>query len=288
MASTDQAPVPPDQAVREVAALVLAQPAQAGQVDADALVTLLRGLPEPLVQVLRNVLRQDGPPDPAVVQDALLRLQASLARRPDLPQAAGDAVAQLVKNLIRTPEAPVRSFQAPQGQPSAPATTATAHAALPESWEAWMKAGVKALTDASVSPREAPFHAAQAKEGTAFFELPLPWSPNSPLQMWVEADRQGKGGEAKGGGSTRVLLGLSFSRLGETRLGLAKGPEGLQVRVWAEHPEALTGAQAGMEEELKTLGMPVDLKILPLDPGPEGTVPTIRSLAVGSTFQVLG
>jgi hypothetical protein len=60
------------------------------------------------------------------------------------------------------------------------------------------------------------------------------------------------------------------------------------VRVWAQRPEALVQAQGAMEEELKTLGAPVDLRILPLEPGPGGTVPTIRSLAVGSTLQVLG
>ena len=147
---------------------------------------------------------------------------------------------------------------------------------------------MKALSDPAVSPREAPFHAAQAKEGTALYELPLPWAPGSSMQVWVEQEGQGKGKGAKGGGGTRVLLGLNFSRLGEVRLGLAKGPEGLQVRVWAQHPEALMDARASMEAELKTLGAPVDLKILPLESGAGGGVPSIRSLAAGSTFQVLG
>lgn len=106
--------------------------------------------------------------------------------------------------------------------------------------------------------------------------------------MWVEQD----GGRRRGGGNgedaSRVLLGLNFSRLGETRLGIARGPEGLQVRVWAEHPALLAAAGPGMEAELGTLGMPVDLKILPLEPDPGGGIPTIRSLAQGATFQVLG
>jgi len=147
---------------------------------------------------------------------------------------------------------------------------------------------LRAKVQKSLSPREAPFHAAQAKEGTALFEIPLPWAPQTPLQMWAESDRQGKGKGSKDGSTNRVLLGMTFSRLGETRLGLAKGPEGLQVRVWAQHPEVLAAAQPGMEEELKTLGLPVDLKILPLEPGPGGVVPTVRNLATGSTFQVLG
>jgi hypothetical protein len=145
------------------------------------------------------------------------------------------------------------------------------------------------LSDPGASPREAAFHAAQAKEGTSLFELPLPWASQGPLQIWTEKDAEGKDGKgAKGGPTDRVLLGMSFTRLGETRLGIAKGPEGLQVRVWAEHPEALLKAQPGMEEELRELDLPVDLKILPLDPGAGGVIPSIRSLASGSTFQVLG
>jgi len=40
-----------------------------------------------------------------------------------------------------------------------------------------------------------------------------------------------------------------------------------------------------MEDELKALGVPVDLRIQGLEPGP---VPSIRSLAAGASFQVLG
>jgi len=232
----------------------------------EALRAVLRDLPEAQVQALRALMRGGGA-DAAVVQEAAARVQAGLARRADVPQKQGDAVSQLLRGLMRAqvPEATL---------PGAP-----------ETWEAWMKAGVKALSDPGVSPREAPFHAAQAREGTAFFELPLPWAPQAPLQMWVESDARGQGRGNPEGATTRVLLGLSFSRLGETRLGIAKGAGGLQVRVWAQHPEALQAARAGMEDDLKALGMPVDLRIQGLEPGP---VPTIRSLAAGSSFQVLG
>ena len=81
-------------------------------------------------------------------------------------------------------------------------------------------------------------------------------------------------------------MGLNFTRLGETRLGVAKGPTGLQVRVWTEHPECLE--RDPMEAELRTLGPAVDLRILPLQPGPGGFVPSLRSLVTGPTMQFLG
>lgn len=262
----------PPAEVEDLTAMVQARLPQA--LSQDVLRAVLRDLPEPQAQALRALFRPGAAaPEAAVVQDAVQRVQASLVRRTDLPPGQGDAVTQLFRGLARAQDS-AAPMQAP--------------AAAPETWESWIKAGVKALADPSVSPREAPFHAAQAKEGTAFYELPLPWAPQSPLQMWVESDAKGKGRGDPGGASTRVLLGLSFSRLGETRLGIAKGPGGLQVRVWAQNPQTLLAAQTGMEEELKALGTPVDLKILPLNPGPGGVVPSIRSLAAGSTFQVLG
>ena len=177
----------------------------------------------------------------------------------------------------------------PRGQGPSAALVAAARSGpgLPETWESWIRAAVKTLSDPAASPREAPFHAAQAKEGTAFYELPLPWAPQTPLQVWVESDRQGQGG-ARRDETRTVLVGLKFTRLGETRLGVAKGPAGLQVRVWTEHPELLTSAQEAMERELGALGPAVDLKILPLRPGPGGFVPSLRSLVTGPTMQMLG
>ena len=85
-----------------------------------------------------------------------------------------------------------------------------------------------------------------------------------------------------------MLLGLSFTNLGETRLGLARGPSGLQVRVWTEHPERLEASQAAVEAELKELGGSVDLKIIRLSPGPGGTIPSLRSQVTGATLQAMG
>ena len=85
-----------------------------------------------------------------------------------------------------------------------------------------------------------------------------------------------------------MLLGLSFTRLGETRLGIAKGPAGLQVRVWAEHPEPLEASRGAVEGELQDLGSSVDLKIMRLTPGPGGVIPSLRSQVTGATLEALG
>lgn len=241
----------------------------------DELAQLVAGLPDAAQQSLRSLVRT-GVLEAAPAQEALQKVLPALAQRAELP-AGADGLVQALRTLARSPEAPAQ-----------PAAHAASQAAAPESWEAWLKAGTRTLADPALSPQEAAFHAAQGREGTALFEVPLPWSPGSHLQMWVEQD----GGRRRGGGNgedaSRVLLGLNFSRLGETRLGIARGPEGLQVRVWAEHPALLAAAGPGMEAELGTLGLPVDLKILPLEPDPGGGIPTIRSLAQGATFQVLG
>jgi hypothetical protein len=129
----------------------------------------------------------------------------------------------------------------------------------------------------------------QAKEGTAFFEIPLPWAQTGPLQIWVESDAQEE--QQTGGRDTtkRVLMGLAFSRLGETRLGMAQGSFGLQIRIWTEHPELLEAERKRMEEELKDLGKPVNLRIYTLTYGPDGTIPTLRSLVAGpSSLSALG
>jgi hypothetical protein len=228
--------------------------------------------------------------------DLLQRFQGALDRHPELPPAQGNGLVSWFKGLFPAPDGrppalaqaprpadgPARALQALLSEhPGAPA-------AAPETWETWMKSSIKALSDPAVSPQAAPFHAAQAKEGTAFFELPLPWAPQHPLQMWVESDRHPRD-QAKGGPETRrVLLGLSFTNLGETRLGLAQSPGQLQVRVWAEHPERLVPAVEEITAELQELGSRVDLKVLRLVPGQGGAIPSVRSLVTGSTLEALG
>ena len=235
-------------------------------------------------------------PKGAPVQDLLPKFQALVDRHPELPAAPSAALAPFLKALVAAnPE--VREHRPgpePAPRPQVPAALSPQPASggrsgpgpeLPETWQSWIRAAVRTLADPVASPREAPFHAAQAKEGTAYYELPLPWAPQTPLQVWVESDRKGQGGRPQDETRT-VLVGLNFTRLGETRLGVAKGPTGLQVRVWTEHPECLE--RDPMEAELRTLGPAVDLRILPLQPGPGGFVPSLRSLVTGPTMQFLG
>lgn len=156
-----------------------------------------------------------------------------------------------------------------------------------ETWATWLSEGTKVLSDPLASPREAPFHLAQAKEGTAFFELPLPWEADGKvLQMWVEADGGRRSGQ-RGEGTVRVLVGLQFSALGETRVGLVRTEGRIQVRIWAEHPELLAARESHLRRDLADLGPDLDLQVLTLgEPGKP--VPSLRALAVHAGFQALG
>jgi len=153
----------------------------------------------------------------------------------------------------------------------------------PETWSAWMKAGMKALADPATSPAEAAFHRLQAKEGTAWFELPLPWAPGAePLRIWIE------GGQEPGGAEQetvhRVFLSVPFSALGEVRLGLEQRPSGLRARLWLQDPAQVATLKADLEAELASLGRTVDLQVLPLPPG----TPDLRAMAGGSPLQAMG
>jgi len=224
----------------------------------------------------------------APVADLAQRFQTLLDRHPELPPAQAAPLVQWLRQLLTgeprpaAPDTPAQALQQQlQGRQGAPAE-------LPATWETWMRTSIRTLNDPAAAPQGAAFHAAQAREGTAFYEIPLPWAPQHPLQMWVESDRDP---DAKGQGQAetkRVLLGLSFSSLGETRLGIAKGPAGLQVRVWAEHPELLEASRAELEGELGDLGDRVDLKIMRLSPGPGGAIPSLRSQLTGATLEALG
>jgi len=232
-----------------------------------------------------------------LAQGLLQRFQTVVEHRPDLPVlvpwlrnllSGADARAVPAQGRTATPghglaESPAQALNALLGgREGAPA-------AAPETWEAWIRTGVKALSDPAVSPQGAAFHQAQAREGTAFYELPLPWAPQSPLQIWVESDRNPRDPGGKSGPETqRVLLGLSFTNLGETRLGITRSGADLQVLVWTEHPELLAASRDAVEGELKDLGSSVDLKIMPLHPGPGGSIPSLRSELTGTTLHALG
>nr|WP_320133744.1 hypothetical protein [uncultured Holophaga sp.] len=152
----------------------------------------------------------------------------------------------------------------------------------PEFWGRWIREGAEALADPRTSPREAPFHALQAREGTAYFELPAPWLPQGVVQLWVEQD-QGSG-QNSGDPVRRVLLGLSLSRLGETRLGLELSGGALSARIWTEHPEMVAGQEEALRSELEETGCRVSLRVLSL---PQGS-PSLRALVVGAGWEGMG
>jgi hypothetical protein len=224
--------------------------------------------------------------------DLLQRFQASVDRHPEVPPAQGGPLVQWLKQVLGAESRAAEPQAAPQTAPALALQQQLsgrngAPPELPATWEAWITTSIKTLNDPSVSPQGAPFHAAQAKEGTAFYEIPLPWAPQHPLQMWVESDRNPKDSRNQPD-SQRVLLGLSFSNLGETRLGIARNGANLQVRVWTEHPELLEASQSAVEAELQDLGGSVDLKIMALSAGPGGAIPSLRSQVTGPTLEALG
>ncbi len=240
----------------------------------------------------------------------LVRFQG-LLQRTELPQEHVSALDGWIRGLLarQAPEevVPIRTqVEAPRAAKSAPAaesrllTRAEAarveHAVkahggpaleVPEAWEGWIKGNVRALSDPGVSPREAPFHALQAREGTAFFEIPLPWAGAKPLQLWVEEEAHEDRAPAAEE-SRRVLLALELSNLGELRVGLQSTRQALSVRIWTEHPAALESVQAEIEAELKDAGKAIDLRVLSLNPSAEGRIPDVRALAMGSTLHALG
>jgi hypothetical protein len=146
-----------------------------------------------------------------------------------------------------------------------------------------MKETMKTLANPAASPAESTFHQLQAKEGTAWFEMPLPWAPGAePLRIWIEGEGNASGGESEA--VHRVFLSVPFTTLGDVRLGLEQRNSGLRVRLWLEHPEQAAALRSDLEAELATLGRPVDLQILPLPAG----APDLRALAGASPLQAMG
>jgi hypothetical protein len=82
----------------------------------------------------------------------------------------------------------------------------------------------------------------------------------------------------------RALLSVSFSTLGEVRLGLEQRPSGLRVRLWLRDPERLATVLPDLKAELAAQGRPVEIQLLPM-PEP---APDLRSLAGGTPLQALG
>ncbi len=222
----------------------------------------LRGVPLPEGGGIRlQVVRATPPPSPALLAPLvfgeagplLARLQSSAAQTP-----LGQLLGQLLQAGLTVAE-------------------------QPEAWSSWLKEAMKALADPAVSPAESAFHRLQAKEGTGWFELPLPWAPGAdPMRLWIEGE-----GDATGAGVDsvhRVFLSVPFSTLGEVRLGLEQRSSGLRVRLWLQDPGQVQAIRQDLEAELASLGRPVDLQVFALPPGS----PDLRALAGGSPLQAMG
>jgi len=118
----------------------------------------------------------------------------------------------------------------------------------------------------------------QAREQTAFFELPLPTGSAQTLQLWVEWQEEGEATERPAGEAPiRMLFGTRFTGLGETRVGLTATPGRLAVRIWTERPERVEPELEAMGQELMDTGVVPDLRVMPLDP----SAPTVRALVSG-------
>ena len=222
----------------------------------------LKTLPLPEGAGIRlQVVGATPPPAPAVLAPLVFGEAAQLLAR---TQAGGEQapLAALFRSLLQA---------------------GSAIAELPESWFTWMKEAMKTLANPASSPAEAPFHQLQAKEGTGWFEIPLPWAMGAePLRIWIEDERKTSGAEASP--THRVFLSVPFSALGEVRLGLEQRSAGLWVRLWLQDPSQLEGLRAELEAELKALGRPVKFQVLALPPG----MPDLRAMAGASPLQAMG
>lgn len=208
-----------------------------------------------------QVIRATPPPSPALLAPLVLGEAAPLLAR--LQSGAGQTpLAELLRSLLQA---------------------GAAIAEQPETWSAWTKEAMHTLADPAASPAEAAFHRLQAKEGTAWFELPLPWAPGAePMRIWIEGEGDAGGTEREA--IHRVFLSVPFSTLGEVRLGLEQRSAGLRVRLWLQDPDQIAAFRAGLEGELAALGRPVQLQVLAL---PAGT-PDLRALAGASPLQAMG
>ncbi|WP_005033461.1 hypothetical protein [Holophaga foetida] len=198
--------------------------------------------------------------------------------------SGSEASRSLVRSSAAAQDAPSPAIIQRAVEGSSPGAASAAQAPLeePAFWNKWIRGTVEALADPQVSPREAPFHALQAKEGTAYFELPAPWLPQGVVQLWVESDAPDEGRPEDE--TRRVFMGLHLSNLGDTRLGLELSGTNLRARVWTEHPERLATQEEALAKELEETGCQVSLRILPLGAGTAG----LRSMVVGNSWQGLG
>lgn len=225
----------------------------------------------------------------AQVPDALLpRLLPLLINARNTPSPG--PLEQLLQALIPRPTAwtpASRDLPLPT-QASARATPLLApdHGAIQDwaradTWEQWMRGTTSALTDAQVSPREAPFHALQAREGTALFELPLPLPQlRGAVELWIEQDRDASGPNDPG--AVRVLLALEMEGMGQMRLGVVGHGSQIQADLWVDE-----GKQAAIRLALQAeLGEPPPyaLRVRSF----RGPQPSLRHVAGAGPFGAIG
>lgn len=223
------------------------------------------------VQFWRAVLRRADPGVPPP-PGGLARFRQLLEATPSLTAEHRTQLEGAARQVLK------------EGGPSGGSAQVKPDPEAPGLWRTWTEVGTKALADPAISPREAPFHALQALEHSAFLELPLPWVGSQPLQLWVEwegdNDRPGARQEAE----SRLVFEVAFSRLGRTRAGVVSRPEGLRVRLWLEDPNRSGLDVEALKRELLEGGRPVDLQVLAF---PEGA-PGLRDLAMSRGWEALG
>lgn len=257
--------------------------------------TLTTVLPEGLLLRLADgkLLQAQGSlpfPPGSQLQLKVLPLPSGTGLRLQVLQATPPPSSPLLTPLFQGEAALLlaRLSQDPRLAPLATLMTALSQAGpaaaeQPGTWSSWLREVVTTLVDPARAPAEATFHSLQAKEGTGWFEVPLPWAPGAaPLRLWIESDQPGS--TTQDDPIHRVLLSVPFTALGEVRVGLEHRRAGLRVRIWLEDPEALAPHVGALEAELATLGQPVTLKVLPL---PAGS-PDLQSLAGARPLQALG
>jgi len=212
-------------------------------------------------------------------------------------------VDQLIMAKTSMPEMPnIRQITAPQNTKTNISNTSTTPASVyeqairqdstvigekPQTWQTWMRGSMEALTDPTISAKEAVFHTLAAKENINYFELPLPWMPGHTLEMWVEVDKENANRD-KEKPTHRLLLALNFSALGETRVGLESIAKRLNIRVWAEHPQLIEKELQQMENELSALGFAAQISLHNLNVDQNGRIPTIKSIISPSSLHAMG
>jgi len=220
---------------------------------------------------------------------------AVLDRRPDAPQTptgnasrqATTAANQAQQETARPSATPQQTSQASAAAPqTAQAQLARQTGELPQTWRSWLDGCIRALADPAAA-KEAAFHALAAKENVNYFELPIPWMPGRTLEMWVESDGE-KNQKGKGGPNHRVLLGMTFSVLGETRVGLESTGKCLNIRIWAEQTKPIENVLPKLVDELSALGFEAAVTLNSLAAGNAPPAPSIKSALGGSSLNAIG